>query len=105
MSITATVEDGKIVIPKDVQWPSGTVVRIEPVEEQVPTLFEAVQEFDGMAGDLPPTSPPISTISFTATPGDERRLCRCFLFRGTAEPARSASREVLSSRVIFAPAF
>jgi hypothetical protein len=29
------------------------VVRIEPVEDQAPTLFEALKNFDGMAGDLP----------------------------------------------------
>ena len=54
MSITAVVEKGTIQLPKDIPWPSGTVVRIEPVEDQVPTLFEALKEFDGMAGDLPP---------------------------------------------------
>ena len=53
MSITATVKNGKIVIPKDVPWPSGTVVRVEPVAEQPPTLFETLKDFDGMAGDLP----------------------------------------------------
>jgi predicted DNA-binding antitoxin AbrB/MazE fold protein len=53
MSITAVVEQGVIKLPKDVPWESGTVVRIEPVEEQIPTLFETLQEFDGMADDLP----------------------------------------------------
>lgn len=33
MSITAVIEKGLIKLPKDVQWPSGTVVRIEPVDE------------------------------------------------------------------------
>jgi hypothetical protein len=28
-------------------------VRIEPVDEQTPTLLETLQDFDGMAGDLP----------------------------------------------------
>jgi hypothetical protein len=53
MSITTTVEGGKIVLPPDVHWPSGTVVRVEPVESQPPTLWEALKEFDGIAGDLP----------------------------------------------------
>jgi hypothetical protein len=53
MSITATVEAGKITLPPDVPWPSGTVVRIEPVEEQPPTLWETLKDFDGMADDLP----------------------------------------------------
>ena len=53
MSITAIVEMGVIKIPKDVPWASGTVVRIEAVDEQTPTLFETLKNFDGMAGDLP----------------------------------------------------
>jgi len=54
MSITAKVEAGKIVLPPGVPWPSGTIVRIELVEEQPPTLWETMKEFDGMADDLPP---------------------------------------------------
>ncbi len=53
MSITAVVEKGIITLPKDVPWASGTVVRIEPVGEQAPTLFETLKDFDGMAADLP----------------------------------------------------
>ena len=53
MSITTTVEGGKIVLPPDVHWPSGTVVRVEPVESQPPTLWETLNGFDGMASDLP----------------------------------------------------
>jgi hypothetical protein len=53
MSITAVVEKGIITLPKEVPWASGTVVRIEPVGEQEPTLFETLKDFDGMAGDLP----------------------------------------------------
>lgn len=53
MSITAVVEKGVIKLPKDVVWASGTIVRIEPVEQQSPTLLETLQDFDGMAGDLP----------------------------------------------------
>lgn len=54
MSITATVEGGKIVLPAGVEWPSGTIVRIEPVDEFVPTLWETLKDFDGVATDLPP---------------------------------------------------
>ena len=36
MSITAVVEHGIIKLPKGTAWPPGTVVRIEPVEEQTP---------------------------------------------------------------------
>jgi hypothetical protein len=53
MSITATVEAGKIILPADIPWPSGTIVRIEPVEAQPPTLWETLKEFDGIATDLP----------------------------------------------------
>ncbi len=53
MSITAKVEEGKIVLPANTPWPSGTVVRIEPVEEPSPTLWETLKSFDGMADDLP----------------------------------------------------
>lgn len=53
MSITAVVEKGIIKLPGDVPWASGTVVRIEPVDEQTPTLLDTLKDFDGMAGDLP----------------------------------------------------
>jgi predicted DNA-binding antitoxin AbrB/MazE fold protein len=53
MSITAVIEKGLIKLPKDVPWKSGTIVRIEPVEEQLPTLLDTFKEFDGMADDLP----------------------------------------------------
>ena len=52
MSITTVVEKGLIKIPQDVPWASGTVVRIEPVDDPAPTLFETLQDFDGMADDL-----------------------------------------------------
>jgi len=54
MSITAVIENGIIKLPKDSPWTSGTVVRIEPVDEQTPTLWEMLKDFDGMAKDLPP---------------------------------------------------
>jgi hypothetical protein len=53
MSITAVVEQGMIKLPADVTWKSGTVVRIEPVDEQAPALWDALKDFDGMADDLP----------------------------------------------------
>jgi predicted DNA-binding antitoxin AbrB/MazE fold protein len=53
MSITAVIEQGIIKLPKDIPWKSGTVVRIEPVEEQAPTLFDTLKDFDGIANDLP----------------------------------------------------
>jgi hypothetical protein len=53
MSITAVVIEGVIKLPKDVSWKSGTVVRIEPVDEESPVLLDAFKEFDGMADDLP----------------------------------------------------
>lgn len=53
MSITAVVEKGLIKLPPDVRWKSGTVVRIEPVEDVAPSLLETLKEFDGMADDLP----------------------------------------------------
>lgn len=53
MSITAVIEQGLIKLPKDVPWKSGTVVRIEPVEDATTTLFDALKEFDGMVKDAP----------------------------------------------------
>ena len=53
MSITAVIEKGMIQLPKDIPWASGTVVRIEPVNEPAPSLLDAFKEFDGMADDLP----------------------------------------------------
>lgn len=51
MNITAVVEEGAIKLPGNVPWKSGTVVRIEPVEDA--PLLDAFKEFDGMADDLP----------------------------------------------------
>jgi hypothetical protein len=53
MSITAKVEGGKIILPPDVPWPSGTLVRIEPLAEPPPTIWEMLKDFDGIARDLP----------------------------------------------------
>ena len=37
MSITAVIDQGMIKVPGEVPWPSGTVVRIEPVEQPRPS--------------------------------------------------------------------
>jgi hypothetical protein len=54
MSITTVVEAGKIVIPPGVDWPDGTVVRVEAVEEQQVTLYETMKDFVGVVDGLPP---------------------------------------------------
>lgn len=54
MSITAVIEKGKIILPKNVPWKSGTVVRIEALDEPSPTLLDSLKKFGGMADDLPP---------------------------------------------------
>jgi hypothetical protein len=53
MSITATFEAGQIVLPPGVDWPEGTVLRIEPVKEQ-PTIWDKLGKYEGAADDLPP---------------------------------------------------
>jgi hypothetical protein len=53
MSITAVIEKGKIKLPKNIPWKSGTVVRIEALDEPSPTLLDSLMKFDGMADDLP----------------------------------------------------
>lgn len=47
MSITTTIEDGKVVLPEGVNLPNGTVVRLETVEEDVPALYEMMKDFEG----------------------------------------------------------
>lgn len=54
MSITGVVENGVVKLPKNVAWPSGTVVRIEPVDKQPSDLLDTLKQFDGIAEDLPP---------------------------------------------------
>ena len=51
--ITTTVEDGKIELPLDVDWPNGTIVRVEPVEKARPTVWDVLAKYEGMANDLP----------------------------------------------------
>jgi hypothetical protein len=52
MSITTTVEDGRIELPAGVHLPNGTVVRIETVTpKELPTLLEDMKEFIGVGDD------------------------------------------------------
>ena len=55
MTFTATVENGKVVLPPDVKLPSGTKVRVETLDG---ALTEApigakLQALDGVASGLP----------------------------------------------------
>ena len=52
--ITATVKNGEIVLPPGVDWPNGTVVRVEQVEKQPVSFRELLKDFEGIANDLPP---------------------------------------------------
>jgi hypothetical protein len=52
MTFIATVKDGEIVLPPDIELPDGTVVRIEPVKAE-PTIWEKLKKYDGIATDLP----------------------------------------------------
>ncbi len=52
-NITATVEAGKIVLPPGVDWPDGTVVRIEQVKAPRPSVWDVLKKYDGIATDLP----------------------------------------------------
>jgi len=51
MSITTTIEAGKIVLPPGVDWPDGASVRVELVEDNVPTLWETLGQFAGTVDD------------------------------------------------------
>jgi hypothetical protein len=53
-SITAAVKNGEIVLPPGVDWPDGTVVRIEQVKAPRPSVWEVLKKYDGIADDLPP---------------------------------------------------
>ncbi|HEY3874719.1 MAG TPA: hypothetical protein VGM92_04540 [Candidatus Kapabacteria bacterium] len=52
--VTAKFEEGHVVLPPDVDWPNGTILRVEPVQEEMPTLAELFKDFIGIADDLPP---------------------------------------------------
>jgi hypothetical protein len=51
MSITTTVEEGKIILPPGVNLPDGTRVRIETLEEELPTLLEDMKDFIGVGDE------------------------------------------------------
>ena len=54
MSITAKVEEGgKITLPANVDWPSGSLVRVELIQQEGPTLWEGLKRFESIASDLP----------------------------------------------------
>jgi len=56
MSVIGVVEDGKVVLPPEMQLPTGTRVRIEPLpseQQKGPSLGEALKKFIGVADDLP----------------------------------------------------
>jgi predicted DNA-binding antitoxin AbrB/MazE fold protein len=53
VKITAVVEEGVIKLPENISWENGTVVQIEPVEKQLPTLYEMLEKFDGIVDDVP----------------------------------------------------
>lgn len=52
--ITATVKNGEIVLPPGVDWPNGTVVRVEAVKAPRPSVWDVLKKYDGIADDLPP---------------------------------------------------
>ena len=56
MSVIGVVEDGKVVLPPEMQLPTGTRVRIEalPPTEQGPSLAETLKDYIGIFDDLPP---------------------------------------------------
>ena len=53
MSFTASVENGEIVLPPGIDLPNGTIVRIELLQEAIPTVWDTLKKFDGIADDLP----------------------------------------------------
>jgi hypothetical protein len=58
MSITGTLEDGKIVLPPGVAWPNGAKVRIELLEErkpsdQKPSVWDVLKKYEGIVDDMP----------------------------------------------------
>ena len=56
MSVIGVVEDGKVVLPPEMQLPTGTRVRVEllPPAEQGPSLTETFKDYIGIFDDLPP---------------------------------------------------
>ena len=54
MSYTGIVEDGKVILPPEANLPSGTRVRIEPLESNSRSLAERLKHVIGTISDLPP---------------------------------------------------
>ena len=56
MSVIGVVEDGKVVLPPEMQLPTGTRVRVEmlPPAEQGPSLAGTFKDYIGIFDDLPP---------------------------------------------------
>jgi hypothetical protein len=54
-TITATVKNGEVVLPPGVDWPDGTVVRVEQVKQEAKprNLRELLKAYEGIADDLP----------------------------------------------------
>ena len=61
MSYRGHVEDGVVVLDDDVQLPEGMAVNVEPtmstsvepIEENIPTLYERLRPFVGAVEGLP----------------------------------------------------
>ena len=55
MTFTATVEDGKVMLPPEVKLPTGTKVRVETLEIASPAtpIGNKLQDLDGVASGLP----------------------------------------------------
>lgn len=51
--ITTKIEDGRIVLPADVDWPNGTIVRVVPMIEERPTVWEVLDKYAGIVTDMP----------------------------------------------------
>ena len=62
MSYRGHIEDGVVVLDEDVQLPNGTAVNVEPVmpvltepvEDDIPTLYDRLKPFVGAVQGLPP---------------------------------------------------
>lgn len=62
MSYRGHIEDGVVVLDDDVQLPNGTAVNVEPVmpvltepvEDEIPTLYDRLKPFVGAVQGLPP---------------------------------------------------
>jgi hypothetical protein len=55
MTFTATVEDGKVMLPPEVKLPTGTKVRVETLEVASPAtpIGNKLRALDGVASGLP----------------------------------------------------